>query len=78
MYFANINMLDLHRLSYFFIFSFVAVHLPTVFSHDVSSKCADISAMVNGYRIFSIEEPSTRSTDRIYTVSLEELLKTKR
>ena len=75
LYLANINMLDLHRLSYYSIAGFVLLHLPAVFSHDLSGKCSDVSAMINGNRIFTIEESSIHSQNNVQTVSLDDLLK---
>jgi Ni/Fe-hydrogenase 1 B-type cytochrome subunit len=67
-----ISMLSLHQLCYQFILVFTLLHIPASFSHDLSGKSGDISAMINGYRVFDIGENSTDSTQG---VSLSTLLK---
>ncbi len=73
--FANLSMLDLHRLSYQLILVFTLLHLPAVFSHDLSSKSGDISAMVNGYRAFEVTLESTDLKPDTQSVSLDALMK---
>ncbi len=72
---GTISMLDLHRLSYTFVLGFTILHLPAVFSHDLSSKSGDISAMVNGYRTFEVGESSTGKSADGQSVSLDALMK---
>jgi Ni/Fe-hydrogenase 1 B-type cytochrome subunit len=73
--FANLSMLDLHRLSYQLILTFTLLHLPAVFSHDLSSKSGDISAMVNGYRSFEVAQESDKLNPDTQSVSLDNLIK---
>jgi Ni/Fe-hydrogenase 1 B-type cytochrome subunit len=68
---GSISMLGLHRLCYFFVLIFTLLHLPAVFFHDLSSKSGDISAMVNGFRVFE----TGRQTETSRTVTLETLMK---
>lgn len=73
--FANISMLDLHRLSYTLILGFTLLHLPAVFAHDLSSKSSDISAMVNGYKAFEVGQQSGELSPDTQAVSLDALMK---
>lgn len=68
---GSISMLALHRLCYLFVLIFTLLHLPAVFFHDLSSKSGDISAMVNGFRVFETGE----QTETSQTVTLETLMK---
>lgn len=72
---ANISMHDLHMLSYVVIGTFVFLHLPAVFSHDLSGKCSDVSAMINGYRTFKVANPSLQKTSQGQRVAFDGLLK---
>jgi Ni/Fe-hydrogenase 1 B-type cytochrome subunit len=71
----TISMHDLHRLSYYFIVMFTLLHLTAVFSHDLSGKGADVSAMINGYRIFYLSETQPPGSDRRQSVPLTDLSK---
>ncbi len=68
---------DLHWLSYYVVNIFVLLHIPTVFSHDLSNKNADISGMVNGYKIFHTERVDIPDNVLTQEVSVSDLLKTK-
>ena len=70
-FFGSISTLGLHRLCYLFILIFTLLHLPAVFSHDLSSKRCDNSAMVNGFRVFE----TGRQTEASQIVTLESLAK---
>ena len=75
---AGISMLDLHLVGYYFILVFTLLHIPAVFSHDLSNTSADISAMVNGHRTFEVENPSQSTSDGTkQRVALQDLLKTR-
>jgi Ni/Fe-hydrogenase 1 B-type cytochrome subunit len=78
LYFAGISMYDLHRLGYFLMVTFVCLHLPAVFSHDLSGKGADVSAMINGYRIFLVRKPDHQPPFQSPEVAVDDLFKTKR
>ena len=73
--FANLSMMDLHRLSYQAILVFTLLHLPAVFSHDLSSKSGDISAMINGYRSFEVNQETGGLKPDTQAVSLDALMK---
>ena len=49
------------------VFFFVSFHLVTLFAHDYFGKTTDISAMINGYRLFEVERSGT-SDGRFKTV----------
>jgi Ni/Fe-hydrogenase 1 B-type cytochrome subunit len=72
---GSISMLDLHQLCYQVILLFTVLHMPAVFSHDLSSKSGDISAMVNGFRVFEVGEASADKSDSAQAVSLDALIK---
>ena len=73
--FANVSMLDLHRLAYSLILVFTLLHLPAVFAHDLSSKSGDISAMVNGFKAFEVGQQSGELSPDTQAVSLDALMK---
>ncbi len=70
-----VSMLDLHQLCYQIILIFTVLHLPAVFSHDMSSKSGDISAMVNGFRAFDVGEGEIGKSGSPQAVSLDALMK---
>jgi Ni/Fe-hydrogenase 1 B-type cytochrome subunit len=72
---GSISTLSLHQLCYQVILLFTALHLPAVFSHDLSSKSGDISAMVNGFRAFDVGESNADKSDNAQAVPLDTLLK---
>jgi Ni/Fe-hydrogenase 1 B-type cytochrome subunit len=72
---GTLSLLDLHQFCYQFILIFTLLHLPAVFSHDLSSKSGDISAMINGYRIFEVREASHEQPTDGQVVSLDTLIK---
>jgi Ni/Fe-hydrogenase 1 B-type cytochrome subunit len=75
---AGISMYDLHRLSYYVTVSFVCLHLPAVFSHDLSGRGADVSAMINGYRIFLVRNPDHSKPLQSPRVAVNDLFKNKK
>ncbi len=54
---------------------FAGLHVIAVVLHDVRGTASDVSAMINGHRIFVVEDADTASTPGIQTVSLDELRK---
>lgn len=70
-----ISMLDLHQFAYQVILLFTLLHLPAVFSHDLSSKGGDISAMVNGFRVFEVGEAGADKQQGEQAVSLDTLIR---
>jgi hypothetical protein len=58
-----------------FILWFSVFHIATVVMHDYKKQTADISAMVNGYRLFLIERGrgGTGVDDPVQIISLDSL-----
>jgi len=71
---STLSLFDLHWLSYQFILIFCLLHIPAVFSHDLTSKSGDISAMVNGFKSFEVSE-SGKPSEGLQSVSLDALMK---
>jgi Ni/Fe-hydrogenase 1 B-type cytochrome subunit len=75
----GISQFDIHRLCYYAIGLFTLLHVPAVFSHDLSNRTSDISGMVNGYKVFLIEDANpVKGVESSYSVSLQDLLKTRK
>jgi len=55
------------------ILGFSAVHMLTVLLHDAKGGAADVSAMINGHRIFMVEEVDVPGTASVHTVSLDQI-----
>jgi Ni/Fe-hydrogenase 1 B-type cytochrome subunit len=66
-----VNLYTLHNFTSTFIAVFAAAHIISVFLHDLKAGTSDISGMIHGYRIFTIEKPELPGT--IQTVSLDKL-----
>lgn len=75
-FFAGVALTDLHHLCYLAICTFTLLHIPAVFFHDLSGQAADISAMVNGYRIFDAATNQPPQKLGGQAISLDTLLKT--
>ena len=73
---GNLGLQDLHRLSYLVVLWFTLLHLPAVFSHDLSGQGGDISGMINGYRVFDTNTPQSTEQPGEHAISLDDLLKT--
>lgn len=66
-----INLYTLHNFTSALIAVFTAAHIISVFLHDLKAGTSDISGMIHGYRIFTIEKPELPGT--MQTVSLDKL-----
>jgi Ni/Fe-hydrogenase 1 B-type cytochrome subunit len=77
-YLAGISMHDLHQIGYYAILVFTLLHIPAAFSHDLSGQSADISAMVNGHRIFHVQTGNQATEQSSHSVALQDLLKTRK
>ena len=66
-----INLYTLHNVNTSIIAAFTVLHVISVFLHDLKSGSSDISAMIHGYRIFTVEKPELPPI--IQTVSLDKL-----
>ncbi|PVV26463.1 MAG: hypothetical protein B6D79_06150 [gamma proteobacterium symbiont of Ctena orbiculata] len=72
---GTLSLNDVHHLSYQVIVVFTLLHIPAVFSHDLAGKGADISGMINGQRIFEVENPQQSKESGTQAVALQDLLK---
>jgi Ni/Fe-hydrogenase 1 B-type cytochrome subunit len=68
---AGISLHDLHIIGAYAITTFTLLHIVAVFLHDLGGRGSDISAMINGHRIFIIGE--TAAGRQQPGVSLDEL-----
>ena len=66
-----INLYTLHNFTSTLIAVFTTAHIISVFLHDLKAGTSDISGMIHGYRIFTIEKPELPG--HIQTVSLDKL-----
>jgi Ni/Fe-hydrogenase 1 B-type cytochrome subunit len=57
------------------ILGFTVVHVIAVVLHDVKGTAADVSAMINGHRIFIVEDADSQHKQDIQTVSLDQIKK---
>jgi len=71
---STLSLIDLHWLGYQIILIFCLLHIPAVFSHDLTSKSGDISAMINGFKNFEVAE-SGKPIDSSQSVTLDALMK---
>ena len=66
-----INLYSLHNINASIIAFFTVTHIVTVFLHDLKAGTSDISGMIHGYRIFTLEKPDLPPA--LHTVSLDKL-----
>lgn len=73
---GDLSLRQVHVLGFQVISVFALLHILASFFHDAKGKGSDISAMVNGHRIFVIEprQPETPETSAV--VSLDSLRNT--
>lgn len=62
---------DLHRIFAGVIFWFVVFHVYAVILHDMRSKNANVSAMINGYRYFEADLGQGESASKNNSVSVK-------
>ena len=73
-YLGMVNLHDIHIIGAYVITGFTVVHVTAVFLHDLGGSGSDISAMINGHRIFVLKKPvTTQQSDNTQSVSLDEL-----
>ncbi len=73
-YIGMVNLHDIHIIGAYLITGFTVVHILAVFLHDLGGSGSDISAMINGHRIFILKKPvTTQQSGDIQSVSLDEL-----
>lgn len=67
---------SVHDFSATVILVFACLNVITVVLHDAKGATANVSAMLNGYRIFIVEDADTmQSKDDIQTISLVQIRK---
>lgn len=69
---AGVSVRGAHDTGNTLLFWFCLLHIVSAFVHDASNKSADISAMINGHRIFFVEDRPSQQTEH-KSVSLDEL-----
>ncbi|MCK5360202.1 MAG: cytochrome b/b6 domain-containing protein [Gammaproteobacteria bacterium] len=67
----SIYLPELHSTLASIFTIFVAAHVITVFIHDAKGTSSDISAMVNGHRIFVVQKAGNPDKDNIQHISLD-------
>ena len=73
-YIGMVNLHDVHIIGAYVITGFSAAHILAVFLHDLGGSASDISAMINGHRIFILKSPvTTQPPGEVQSVSLDEL-----
>ena len=73
-YLGMLNLHDVHIIGAYVITAFSMVHVLAVFLHDLGGSGSDISAMINGHRIFILKKPvTTQQSGDVQSVSLDEL-----
>lgn len=68
----------LHGLGAKLIGGFVVLHVMAVFLHDLKGTNSDVSAMINGHRIFVVDKPASPLKGSVHTVSLDELMRSRK
>lgn len=69
---GELSLYGLHEVGNGVILTFTLLHLVAVFSHDAKGTGADNSAMINGHRIFLLEDDRSEFS-RPQAVSLDQL-----
>jgi Ni/Fe-hydrogenase 1 B-type cytochrome subunit len=57
------------------ILGFAVLHIAAVIIHDFKGTAADISAMINGHKIFVIQKPENSESPTVHPISLDQLKK---
>ncbi len=69
-----VNLHDVHIIGAYVITGFSVAHILAVFLHDLGGSGSDISAMINGHRIFILKKPVTaQQSGDVQSVSLDDL-----
>ncbi len=64
---------DIHQFLAGFIFWFVAFHLYAVLLHDLKSRNANISAMINGYRYFEADLGQKKPQSNSVSINIKDI-----
>ncbi|MEA1889374.1 MAG: cytochrome b/b6 domain-containing protein [Pseudomonadota bacterium] len=68
----NLYIPDLHSTLATIFSIFVVLHIATVFMHDAKGTGSDISAMVNGHRIFVVSQAGSQPVEKTQRVDLQD------
>ena len=68
----NIYLPDLHTGLAGILSAFTLLHVISVFMHDAKGTGSDISAMVNGHRIFVVQKTDKKKAGTVQHVSLDD------
>jgi len=68
----NLYIPDLHSTLATIFSIFVVLHIVTVFMHDAKGTGSDISAMVNGHRIFVVSKADNQTVESTQRVDLQD------
>jgi len=72
---GDLSLRQAHILGFQIITLFTVLHILTSFFHDAKSTGSDISAMVNGHRIFLIDSTQAAQPDKAPQIPLDSLSK---
>lgn len=70
---AGFYLPDVHSVLATGISILIGLHIAAVFLHDLKGTGSDISAMINGHRIFVIHQPELPPVPSVHTVSLDQI-----
>jgi len=73
---GELSIREMHVLGFQVISLFTLLHISASFFHDAKGTGSDISAMVNGHRIFVIEPQQPETPQSSTVISLDSLKKT--
>ena len=68
-----LGLMAWHRPGLPVVTGFVALHVLTSFLHDWKGGGADVSAMINGHRVFVVKRPDATGQAGVHVVSVESL-----
>lgn len=69
-----VNLHDVHTIGAYVITVFTVLHILAVFVHDLGGSGSDISAMINGHRIFLLKKPlAAQQSGDVQSVPLDKL-----
>ena len=66
---------SVHEFLASIILGFTALHLVTVVLHDFKGTASDVSAMINGHKVFVIQKQENPESPTVHAVSLDQLKK---
>lgn len=75
---AGFYLPEIHDICASIIWGFVILHLIAVFLHDLKGTGSDVSAMINGHRIFIIRPLQDQTMETGHSVPLESILKNRK